>query len=275
MTTSSHTRSRQVAGLIVVGICFIAFVESAVAQHAYFSFNAGYSLSSGTQMLGRNTTSDNSSTSYEGVYGSLGEGTKFGGSFGYMVSENFGIEFMAGYWMGKAFEITSKSTSGQSTSTHVAKMSGGGIVLAPSFVVAAGTKGANPYARLGGVIGFLKTKVEESNTSSVPNSVKTEVTEEETGNMAIGFVGGLGVEFGAGNAVSFFLEATLMSVTYAPSQLELTKYTENGVDKLSLITTKKYDYKDSYKSTDQHVMQAPRRPFSSLGGAAGIRINLN
>ncbi len=93
MTTSSHTRSRQVAGLIVFGICFVAFVQSAVAQHAYFSFNAGYALSSGTQMHGRNS----SSSSYEGVYGSLGEGSKFGGSFGYMISENFGVEFMAGY----------------------------------------------------------------------------------------------------------------------------------------------------------------------------------
>lgn len=66
----------------------------------------------------------------------------------------------------------------------------------------------------------------------------------------------------------------LHAVGYSPSKYEITKYTINNVDELPSLSHKEIDYKESFSSNDQYVALAIRRPFSSIGLAAGVRINL-
>lgn len=49
---------------------------------------------------------------------------------------------------------------------------------------------------------------------------------------------------------------------------------DNGVDQLPSMQRKVYDYKDSFTNAEEGVYMAARRPFSSIGFVAGMRINL-
>jgi len=71
-----------------------------------------------------------------------------------------------------------------------------------------------------------------------------------------------------------YAEAVLHAVTYSPSKYENTKYYLNGVDQLPSQSHTEIDCKESFSSSDQYVTLAVRRPFSSIGLAAGVRINL-
>jgi hypothetical protein len=84
----------------------------------------------------------------------------------------------------------------------------------------------------------------------------------------------VGILVPASPKVDFFAEAVLHSVTYSPGKYEITKYNINGVDQLASLTHKEVDYKESFSSSEQYVTIAVRRPFSSIGMAVGVRINL-
>jgi hypothetical protein len=185
-----------------------------------------------------------------------------------MFTKQLGAELGLSYWLGKSFDVTSTS----STSSTTDKWSGKGLIVMPSVVVSAGLERVNPYARLGLVFGFMKVMDEYSSGSTSGGT--TERTYEETGGLAFGYAGSVGLVMPAGSALDLFAEFGLNSVTYSPSQRELTKYTSNNVNLLPTVITKKTDYQDDYTSLDQNINRAVRRPFSSIGIAIGARINL-
>ena len=248
-------------------LCLILPLNVGSAQGWYVAPRIGYRLGAGTQSFGESSTTSGSTTSYEGVYGSLGEGFGFGASIGYMGGPNLGAELGLAYWLGNTFEMTS-SYLGQ---TQSAKVSGTGFMATPSIVLAVDLNSVKPYARFGLVFGIMKVTQE---MSSAFGSQSSDRTVEETGGIGFGYSGAFGFVVPLGSSVGFFAEAALFSVTYSPGQAELTKYTVNGADQLASVTTKVYEYKDSYSSSDQHSALALRIPFSSIGINAGIRINL-
>lgn len=247
--------------------CMVLAANVAVAQDFYFGVNGGYGLGAGTQTLGTNIAPSGTATSHEGVYGSLGEGLKFGVSGGYLFSNHFGAELGLSYWLGKKIESTYKDLTSSTTSG----LTGSGFVAVPSLVFLSNLKPINPYGRFGLVLGILKMKQEVSNRDAGDIA---EYTIEETGGLSIGFAGALGVIVPTGGAVDFFAEAALYSVTYSPDKQELTAYAINGQDRLSTVTNRTHDYRDSYLSSEQNVGLAVRRPFSSIGFSVGARITL-
>ncbi len=253
--------------LLALALCLILGATAGFAQGFHVSVNAGYGLGAGTQLIGYNYTSAGPTSSYEGVYGSLGEGFKFGASAGYMFNENFGAELGLSYWLGKSLETTFKTTS----VTQSSKWSSWGIVAVPSVVISADTKPINPYARFGLVLGLLNPKNETSRSETGNN---LEAVTEDHGGFAVGFAGALGILVPTGSTVDFFAEVVLYSVSHSPSKYEITKYNVNGVDQLSSLSHKEVDYKENFSSGDQNVTMAVRRPYSSIGLAVGVRINL-
>lgn len=248
-------------------LCLILGVNPGSAQGLYLSANAGYALGAGTQEFGSNTTYTGATVSYEGVYGSLGEGFKFGVSGGYVFSENLGAELGLSYWLGKTIQYTEKSTGYTATS----KMSGSGIVAVPSIVVSANIRPVNPYARVGLVFGILRVAEESSLQQPV---LPSEAAQEESGNLAFGFAGALGVIVATGGAVDLFAEMALHAVTYSPGQSEVTRFTVGGVDRLSSVPQKVVEYKESFTSGGSSTALAVRRPFSSVGLQVGVRMKL-
>jgi hypothetical protein len=253
--------------LLVLALCLTLGTTTGLAQGFYVDVNAGYGFGAGTQQMGYNYTSTGPASSYEGVYGSLGEGLKFGASAGYMFDENFGAELGLSYWLGKSLEYTYKTTTTMQTS----KWSSWGIVAVPSVVISANLKPVKPYARFGLVLGLLNPK-NELNRIETGNNM--EAVTEDRGGIALGFAGALGIVVPAGPTVDFFAEAVLDAVNYSPSKYEISKYNINGVDQLPSLSHKEIEYKESFSSNEQNVTLAVRRPFSSIGLAVGVRINL-
>ncbi len=252
--------------LLVAILCCILGANVGLTQGLYVTASAGYGFGAGTQVLGNNTTITQTSAIFEGVYGSYGEGFKFGTSAGYMFNKNLGAELGLAYWLGNTLEMQTK-TPGVSVT---AKSSGSGFVGVPSIVLAVPMGGVSPYARLGLVLGIMTAKQE----TRIEEPSVTEYTIEETGHLAFGYAGAFGILIPAGGIMDFFAEATLHSVNYSPAQRELSKYTFNGVDRLPTIDDKVIDYRDSFDSGETSASLAVRRPFGSIGMTVGVRINL-
>ncbi len=254
-----------VKATIVAALAIVSCLK-ATSQHAYFNVAIGYGLSAGSQQL----ESKSNGTNREGVYGSFGQGLKFGATGGYMFSPNVGAELGFLYLIGNSFEGGSTSTN----STATDKRSGSGFMIAPAIVIA-GSGTVMPYAKAGIVFGFLKVKNESSGSSTIGQTQsRSEFAAEETGGVAIGFAGGVGVVFASGSQLNFFAEVAMVNMAYSPSQAELTKSTLNGVDQLPTIPNKKVEFKESYNSTEQNVALAVREPFGSIGVNVGVRVNL-
>ncbi len=260
--------------LIVAVVCLMLGADIGLAQGVYVTANAGYGFGAGTQYFGNNSTATGFPGAYsitqEGVYGSLGKGFKFGASAGYMLSRNLGGELGFSYWLGQKTELTSKSAS----SSDAQQMSGSGFVAIPSIVVSADMKPINPYARIGLVLGVMKVTIDRR----IQDATTYEYRWEETGNLALGYAGALGIGVPAGGGVGFFAEVALHSVTYSPSQIEITKLTVNGVNQLPTQQHLVTEYKESISTGSgtpvQYSSIAVRRPISSIGLVVGVRINL-
>jgi hypothetical protein len=240
----------------------VALGNIASAQGLFFTGNAAYGLTAGSQYIGLNH--DSNVRHHEGVYGSLGEGLRFGGSIGFMFSQYVGMEVGGAYLQGKTFEwndVTAKITD---------KATGSGILIIPSILVSAKGGSVVPYARLGAVVGLVKVKNEENvNTTGNVISFKS----EESGGVAIGYTGGLGIIFAASSNLGIFIEGSLINMSYSPEKEEAKEYTVNGRDQLSTINPKSRDFKDSYTATGVNdPMLGVRRPFGSFGVVAGIRL---
>ncbi len=253
--------------LVITILCLIFGVAVGFGHGLYVTANGGYGLGAGTQVFNPSVNSTGTTQTFEGVFGSLGEGAKFGVSGGYMFTNHFGAELGVSYWLGKKIESTYTS----STSNNTYDVSGAGFVAVPLLVFLSNLKPVNPYGKFGLIVGFLKSKQE---TSLRISGVSSEYTFEETGGPAIGFAGALGVIVPTGGAVDFFVEVALHSLTYSPAKQEITKYTVNGQDRLSGLTHTSFDFRETVTSSDQYAYMAVRRPFSSIGFSAGVRVAL-
>ncbi len=252
---------------IIAILCLGLAAKVASAQGFYVGMNGSYGLGAGTEAIATNMVFLPPQQSSEGVYGSFGEGFKFGVSGAYMFSNYFGTELGVSYWLGRSIDYHWQST----VSTGNGSWSGKGFVAVPSLVVTPNLKPVNPYGRFGVVLGLLTSTQELSSMVSIG---KLENTYEETGGLSIGFAGALGVIVPTGGVVDFFAEVVLHSITFSPSEVKRTKYVLNGQDLLSTIQNPTFEFKDSYTSNDKNVTLGMRRPFSSIGFSVGARIAL-
>ncbi len=248
-------------------LCLILAADGAMAQGFYVSMNGAYGLGSGTQLIGMSNGPLATGIYYEGAYGSLGEGAKFGVSGGYMLTNHFAAELALSYWLGRTTEYTFKTADLTGTVGYTGK----GFAAVPSLVFLSNLEPVNPYIKFGLVLGLLKVKQEIVNVTAIETR---EATYEETGGLAIGFASACGVIVPTGGVVDLFAEVFLHSVTYSPGKNEITGFTINGQDKLSTVENPSRNYEESVTSGQENVSLAVRRPFSSIGFSVGARITL-
>ena len=247
-----------------LAFCFVLASNSGFAQGTYITAHFGYGFGSGTQRI----AATQNESSMEGIYGSFGEGPKSGASAGHMFSTNIGMELGLSYWPGKTFEWS--TTDGPSRTSESAY--GSGFVITPAVVISSGMQTVTPYARVGLVLGLLK--VTDETTSSETNQPTQEYTFEETGGLAVGYSGAIGVVISTSGTVDFFAEVDLQSVTHSPSTIELTRYTVGGVDELYMVQNTTYNTEESIPIDSRNSVLAMRNPFSSIGITVGMRIDL-
>jgi hypothetical protein len=262
----------------------------AVAQGLYVKAGAGYNLGLPKSYIDTKRTYNDysmpptSSIAYystytnEGVYDSYGKGLGFDAALGYK-GEVFGLEVGVQYQPTNSIEVKSIEndyyTSSTSIYTYTATHKNSMLAISPCLVF---KTDIGFYGRAGVVLGFPKLSKDYKDEFG---SNDYEYTYEYTGNMALGYTGAIGIAIGGGG-FKLYVEANVVSLTWAPTRGEITVYKVNGIDQLSTLTTsyRVTMYDDSYTndsrvttSSDQETKVLKEyMPFSSVGLKAGIAI---
>jgi hypothetical protein len=257
---------------------------AALSQGIYFKAGGSYNLGLPSYDLASNSTStiDTSITSIttttnEKVYGSFGKGVGFDGTIGYK-GENLGIEVGVSYFLNSSVETTTKyfypSYSVNYSSSYESTM----LAISPCFVF---VTSVGFYGRAGAILGF-PTLANKSHYT-VSNNLY-DYTFEYSGNTALGFTGAVGFAINGGG-IKLYLEADVVSLTWAPTSAEVTEWKMNGRDVLSGLTVsqKKVKFEETTTFTNpssaassnpnvESVQSKTYHPYSSVGLKAGIMI---
>jgi hypothetical protein len=227
----------------------------AFSQGGFAELGFGFGFGAGTQQI----TSTLSGATQTGVYGSYGEGFRFGATGGYMFSKYFGADFGFMYIIGKSFD-------GDGQNNAKLNFSGSGFLFVPGVIVSTGMEKIEPYSRLGIALGFLKQTI----TSTAPNN---EFNGTASGGISLGILAGVGAAYHVTRMFSIYGELTVLSLTQNPSTFEVTKQLVNG--QTGPNQGKKFDYKDTFDVNNQapNTLLSVRNPFSSVGISIGGRVN--
>jgi hypothetical protein len=262
---------------ILVVITISLFSSNLLAQGLYVTANAGYGFG-----INKSTINDFTETATTYTYNlkslSFGQGINLGGAIGFMFNKNMGAELGLSYLIGGKTKSTDSYIDRAENSTYYGKM----LKFNPSFIFTGGAGKFNPYAKMGLVIGFGSFNHDYSVNYNTGNVYITNY--KWSGGIALGFSSALGAMYKLNNNLSLFGELNLISLSYSPEKMIVTKATDNGIDVLSSMTTydKETDFVDSYtvSSTAPVDTTKPRQiikvpfPFGSFGFNFGIRIGL-
>ncbi len=274
--------------LLVAGITLVASltVSNAFAQGLYVKGNAGFGMGIGDYGLladGNSTVTNGTSTSTttgtdKAIKLSFGKGLNFGGGLGYMFTEHVGFEVGVNYLIGGETKSHDVTDFGSGSRTVDIALSAKMLRINPCFVISAGGDGASPYARVGVVLGSGKFIAKET---SIGASGESYQETEFSGGLGLGFNAAIGLDYGVSDKLSLFGELNFIGMSYAPTKSEIVKYTADGVDELSLLTTneKKVEYVNSYSydTSQPESDDAPSKdlkhsfPFSSFGLNVGVK----
>lgn len=219
----------------------VLFTVTFMAQNDkgfYVGLNTGFGANSGAStnlapVLGiYNSTEISSSVeSIEIKKIGLGKGLNVGLLAGYMFNKNIGVELGINYLMGSTTEFNNNYLNGASKITEI---KGKVLQFKPTVVLSAGMSKINPYAKLGLTLGNPKAEI-TTNSNDPANAEFFETVAELTGKMALGFHGGMGLNYNLNSKITLFAEILYTGLTFRPENSKFTKATENGVNVLPLI----------------------------------------
>ena len=218
----------------------------------------------------------------------LGGGFNANLAFGYMLSNNVGIELGVNEFLGMKKKTHIATTYSNSSYTEDLKISGMMLQIVPAIVFTPGLEKVNPYARLGMIVGILPSVVmtDAWTTTSGGGTLKATSSSESrarnTGGVAMGFTAAGGVAFDLSEKLSFFGELVFNVITYAPSKGKYTKYTTDGVDELATMKTKekewtfekKYDALENIPDGNPDKQPKESILFSNVELNVGIKLKL-
>lgn len=282
--------------LITVFAC-IFYANNLFGQGAYIKVSTGYSFAVSAQNIdGFNNSTEVYSSSYSGssqescteeqVDVSLGKGLNFDGAFGYMFNKNLAAELGFSYLLGAESEARSEyeytyrgyydNISYHSLTDYT--LSSNMLRITPAVIISSGLVGINPYAKFGLVIGkgTIHYDYEENDDDNI-----YKYKEEWNGGLSMGFNTAVGANYALGGNILLFGEISMINMSYAPTNGEVTEASYNGEDNLSDMTTneKETEFVDEYSYSDSSSPDGlPNKelkqnlPFGSLGLIFGIKI---
>lgn len=262
------------------------FLTAALLPCAAFAGNlslsaiAGYGLPIPSQYIGTNSTYDGTktptTTDYEGVYGSMADGLRFGGEIGYSVNEMIVLGLGARYEKSSELEQTSTSLYTNYRTVGTRKTTLTAISFLPSVVYILPGEVWQPYARVNGYIGIPTQVVKYDYTTTETGGVDYNYEIEYTGGTAWGFGGGLGFEYKISPTMSLLAEIMSDNWTWAPTEGEYKSYVRDGEDVLSDRTTNqnKTKYVDSYTSEGVTDTASATKQIRTPRTATTVAVNL-
>ncbi len=251
---------------------------SAQAQSIYVRAGLGAAICTAPHMIYQDAYNNNESEpTIEAKRGGLGNGMPFVVAAGYYFGDNFGVELGVDYFLG----FPNKTVNNENSSTYTTKISGSMLSLVPAFVMKFSLDKIKPYARLGIMIGVLNDAKTVNTSSGGTTYGMANYTIKDYGGIAIGAQAAVGAEFPLSDLLSLFGEINLNGISWAPSNGKYTKYTFNGVDELSNMTTKektwvyvkKLDESQTISASDPDKDPLINYSFANAGLVLGVKIN--
>lgn len=285
---------------LLAGVTMFA-ASHAEAQKSYVKIGGGYNFGLGSEIMYKATETTNysgngspsHSAELERIDVNWGKGAVGGAALGYMFNKNIGLEIGVNYLKGSKTEFEDKETDinssfGQSSLSLTTRTHGHSsqmVLIQPSVVIASDLPKFNPYTRFGMILAKGSIINTESITTTNPNGNHTLEGEAKlTGGLGLGLQAALGLNFSLNERIGIYTEATFNNLTYAPEKGEVTKYTDDGVDKLSTMETSQKEItfvdKESFSSGDPQ--QSPSEPstgpkerytLNSVGVNVGLKFN--
>ena len=213
----------------------------------------------------------------------LGNGFNGSAAFGYWFNKYVGVELAVSEFLGLPVKCDSLATMIGASKTTI-KIRGSMLSVMPSVLISAGLQKVNPYARFGLQIGVLPDMVSKytvNNASTNPPSVN-EITTYYYGGVALGYNAAGGVDFNVSKLITFYVELQFTHATWSPNHSQIMKYTLNGEDKLSSLTTREKQTNFVWDKNIPGIIDEtqPRQelrktvPFSTVSINLGIKFKL-
>ncbi|MDV3309727.1 MAG: hypothetical protein LOY03_13015 [Cyclobacteriaceae bacterium] len=283
-------------------LCLVLSLCSFVRGQAYIKLGGGYGFPLAGERLGTSerqeltTTLDPQSgfqiprllTENESVHGSYGAGLLVDGAFGYMFTDQLGVEGMISYVFGREYEVISSgldSRLGQvvfDVRSTLATRSRG-FFFAPMVKLTTGKGTIQPYLMAGPVIGKIHFDRGQSITTFDEGLTGSElVIVRYRGGLAKGARAVAGAEFSLTSSFRLFAEAVITGMNYYPKEAEVTTYEINGENRLPTLTRRQrlasfvnkvtFDTDDPIDTND-NPSQQPRvsLPLSSIAANVGVK----
>lgn len=170
------------------------------------------------------------------VSGSFGKGLYLDGSYGYLISSKMSIQFDLSYLNGEEYNSGSHTMFSQF------------IEFSPLGKFYFGSNKIKAFAALGPVIGFGNIYENQEITVSGFSTLEVnKVSYNYKGSISVGAKGILGLEYPLNDKIGISTQLTVVTLSYAPSESEITRYSLNGIDKLSTLST--YFRQTEFKET--------------------------
>ena len=266
--------------ITTIAVFALLLSHSAKAQ-IYIDLGVGYGAPALRQLVAVEYNSTQNSSTFKGIYSSLGQGIQPQLVVGYKINPNTGIEIGYGFLLGSKISADINDASNPNfTETGTQEMYARMHRLSLGTRVAYTEGNIHPYIRMGIIFGVGAKVISTTETTTTgPSFNETYSREEEyTGGLSIGFTTGLGLRYHISESFGIYLEAGLIAQNYSPAHSEITRFDIDGQDQLGGMTTrqKQTDYVDEFTDSGSPIDGEPDQdlkfhlPMSSWAISAGV-----
>lgn len=238
----------------LIFIVFLLVGSAVCAQKSSVKIQIGYGIPLAGTVVGSNTKQNGTGSTSSNITGSLGSGLSLETGYSYSFTPLISTQVDFNYLMSKEYSSKNDySNNYYSEGSTSAKF----YQVAPLVRFDLGDGKIHPYAAIGPVFSFgtMKDHYFEEYDGSIEEDTKY------SGSVAVGGKTVLGLEFTQGK-FGYFVQATMINMSYAPTKSEITKYVYNGQDQLSQMT--KYGRYTEYKNSVEQGSIDPGKPRQAL-----------
>jgi len=194
---------------------------------------------------------------------------------GYMFTKNIGAELDFKEFFGIPVKETLNDYYNESNPrTQSYSLNGMMFQIIPSIVFDLDLATIDPYTRFGMIIGAApEIKLKETDVSN-HNTYYYE--GKYVGNVPLGYSAAIGVKYKFTDNLSIFGELECNGINYTPKKYLLTKYTVNGVNEFSSLTTKdkETDFVKSYDASQSIPAGSPQKQLKQTYPFSNFEINI-
>jgi hypothetical protein len=261
-------------------ICWIVFSGLHLyCQKWYSNLGFGYNFGLAQQNITSTVKIGSNQTSYEVTKGSFGKCAGLSIGVGYFIRKEMAVEMDLSYLKGAQI---SGGLYRDTISNQNLTISANMLRLSPSLRFNINSENKISYfAKIGGVVRIAGSVMSQTTNDDLQNKTTIIIEYKYSKGLSIGASAGVGITYRMTNKIFFFVEAYLIAQSWGPKNGDVTKYSINGVDQLSVLDVgqKNIHFEDNYvldntKQSTSVPSQQLRQyyNFSSFGAKIGLQI---